>query len=507
MRRQQRQSAFAVAVGCCLVAVAVADGTAEKTPFDDILASLCAGRTTAPSPADARPPLLSQLAFASVHMSMERTATALYVTDADGTVLALARDTNAATLLLPTEAVEQPQRLVPHALIVTAAGCERTRGDAVDNWRALLEGFDYDAAGGAHAMHDGHGGELSESILSSAVPRLSMAADGGAAVTVSMKMMPGLFVPLLFLKCQTTNIVGWRRFDRAHWPATSAPPATFSAVVDGWMADGACTRLYACAAMPAGSESCGGFPQRCTDLDMLPWLVSRLEAHSPAGTDDGGSYGRLQVTLTVERGPRLVVHSPACEGMRLYLKDGPRRGAAVLAYAASGTVRWELPVNRSSLHAVWAYRACGGGPAAALVSRSEQLRLAPLVALHEAAQAQAAQAAAAQARRHEATATSAATSAAVRAATSTGLPTLPAVERSPHAAATAAASQQARARRRGPMLMGAALLVVVVAGLAGLGWQARRRGACSGDSMDAVAPGCAYRVTKVDEECNDSRPL
>ena len=366
---------------------AAADGSREPSPHDATLKSLCPnGFDDTGMKKRLPPPVLEQQSFLGVRIRTSSKPLAIYVTDADDTIIALASNSANVTLNMPAEAMEQPQKLVPHAVVPigfnpTGRICVDVRGEGVENWRASVDNFNYEGAMGhdIHATHD-----LPEALLTSVVPQLTVADDGKRA-TVTMRQHPSLYVPLVYLKCSTTNIVGFHRFARAAWPNTRGPD--FRLTMDGWNADGACTRLQACAAMPS-QVSCGGFPQRCAEVDLLPALVSRIEAK---GVVNGGSAFR--VTATLARG-RLTVHDasggPPCEGMRLYLKDGSTSSAAILAFS-DGDVQYALTpeANRSTAAAgapprmVWAYRACGvvgGGPATQAVLRSEAIHLAKLVA-------------------------------------------------------------------------------------------------------------------------------
>ena len=190
--------------------------------------------------------MLAQTGFAAVSVTTPAALVPLlvgiFVTDADGTIVALSLDVkprNASSdvkteLVLPAEAAEQPQRLTPHALVKGhgekrpssgLATCTVIDGAGMDNWKARVESFDYKAAGGAHAAMKGMAGP-SEEVLASSVPRVSMSADG-ALLSVSMAQHPSLFIPLLYLKCASTNVVGFYTFTRSQWPSlprTAAEP-------------------------------------------------------------------------------------------------------------------------------------------------------------------------------------------------------------------------------------------------------------------------------------------
>lgn len=418
-----------------------ADGSAEPTEASAMLASLCASSKViyASSHGTAEQiPVITQTAYATLAVSTPSvlaTLLAVYVTDTDDTLLALSRDVNAVNattaLALPLHAVEQPQRFKPHSVLRgEGKACTIVDGKPVDNWKARVENFDYEAAGGAHAgMHGGPG----EAVLAAAVPRVSISADG-ENLTVTMARHPHLFIPLLYLKCASTNVLGLYTFEHASWPghnkpqtaaeggeggeAPTADAQAFRATLDPW-ASGDCRRLFACAAMPA-QESCGGFPQRCTQVDLLPTLVRRIEAASSGGHSGEGpeavssgprggrsgshsTFHALHASAVITRNRQLVVSvGDTCDHMRLYLKNASSTRqaassssppAAILAYG-TGTLHLPLsPTNDTAAGAVritrgstlYLYRSCGRifGPGAAPTVSSAPIRLAPLFAAHE----------------------------------------------------------------------------------------------------------------------------
>ena len=216
--------------------------------------------------------------------------------------------------------------------------------------------------------------------------------------------------------CQTVVYV--RHFTRADWPTaadgTRAFADTFTdaaAAVAGWWLDPACTSLFACAVMPP-THYHGGLPQRCTELDVRPAIVARLEAAAPTSSDTLP----LRVTHTVASGGRLLVSVAACDEIRLYLKDGPGGDAAVLSYRSSAELflafadlapsrdddagaakAGAAKVAPSAPRAIWAYRACGPLGAPTELRRSAPIELAPLLLAANELHAAAAPAAAAPA--------------------------------------------------------------------------------------------------------------
>ena len=411
-----------------IVAGARADGSAERTRFDGVLASLCPAHA-APYKLTG-PPTLVQSSAANVTVNASGSPLAVYVTDADGTIVALSKNRSYVTLTVPNEAVHQPQRLTPHAVYAalatgadgrTSAACSTADGTGVDNWKSFVENFDYMGAGGAHP---GAPGGPNETVLSASVPRLAVSADGRRA-TVSLQRDAAFFIPLLYVTCQTTHVIGLYPLERASWPASGA--SAFVTSLDVWslgLADGSCLRLHACAAMPA-QESCGGFPQRCADIDLLPYLVAAIEkaavtttiqeaaattAAAGGGGDGngkgggkggGGSSGgkgggskrvgdrptttasaaELQVSASLSHGMRLRVRAEPCDGMRFYLKSGGRASTLVpprvLAFGA-GDLHLSLSEhNLSAASTLHVYRACGPLQAPHLSHTS--LPLAPII--------------------------------------------------------------------------------------------------------------------------------
>lgn len=358
------------------VLVAFSDGSPETTAYSTLLGSLC---VTIPSSRQAAVDTalltLTQTSFRSIRIAVTNSEIplALYVTDAEGTVLNLAQSTSNTTLTLPLEAASQPQRFVPHALF---AKCTLITGAGVDNWQSRINSFDYGAAmamGGTHA----HGTmpALDEAALERAVPHLAMATDGRSAL-LTMRQLPSLFVPMVYLKCSTTAVVWMHTFERTAWPPSGG---LYTAMDDGWWGDWGCTRLFACAAMPA-RENCGGFPQRCTELDLVPTIVARIEK----GATLGAHAAPLAAVARVSSGPRLTVHVETCDGARVYLKDAPSPTGNVLAFA-KGDIGLSLAPNASSSGhsipaAVWVFRACGPADRVPSVTRSAAIRLPPLIA-------------------------------------------------------------------------------------------------------------------------------
>ena len=95
---------------------------AERSVHDSVLAALCTPQSpTERARSEPLPtPTLFQSGASTLHISIAASAAplALFVTDADGTVLALdAQSRWNATLTLPFDALSEPQRLVPRALL------------------------------------------------------------------------------------------------------------------------------------------------------------------------------------------------------------------------------------------------------------------------------------------------------------------------------------------------------------------------------------------------------
>lgn len=372
---------------------------AERSVHDSVLAALCTPQSpTERARSEPLPtPTLFQSGASTLHISIAASAAplALFVTDADGTVLALdAQSRWNATLTLPFDALSEPQRLVPRALL--AEGCTTVEGAAVDNWRAVVEHFDYEAALGValgpHAHAHGRGHNLTEPELAAAVPQLEVSADG--RTTVRMLQRPSLYVPLVYLRgCRNKlceAVVYVRRFTRSEWPTAADGARTFqdpAVHVAGWWRDPACTSLFACATMPPVHHH-GGLPQRCTELDVRPAIVSRLEAAAAAAATrpPASDITPLPVRVSVASGGRLRVRAAECDEMRLYIKDGMGSDAAVLAFRAGAELSLALAPSRggagnatSAPRVVWAYRACGPLTAPVELRRSAPIELAPLL--------------------------------------------------------------------------------------------------------------------------------
>ena len=338
----------------------VADGVPEKTTFDVTLASLCTAFDRPPSRV-LEPPSVLQHGAQQVRVAASGAPWALYVTDEDDTILALAADGNSVVdLSLPSEVAEQAKTLRPHAVYpVDQHGCATISGDKVDNWQSFIANFDYQGAGGMHAGHH----TPSAAVLTSAEPQWLVDAATGRP-TVTMNRLPSVYIPLLYIKCQSTAVIGLHRFDRTSWPTSKADRFTAEvAPLDG------CTRLYACAAMPA-QENCGGFPQRCAELDFLPLLIGRLEREA-GGT--AASARPSELVAAYGRYGRLSVHSrPPCLGGHLWVSTGPVAfdddgvPTAVLAYGDGDMIQLAVTsdVNATSL---WVHRVCPNPPAAGAV--------------------------------------------------------------------------------------------------------------------------------------------
>ena len=223
---------------------AAPDGARERSPYDATLASLCAQTGSGIAPrAEHALPTLTQVGATSMRVEAAGTygtPLALYVTDTDDTIVALAADMSSATLVLPADVMAQPQRLKPYAVYrSTPGGCDTRAGTPVANWQAVIDTFDYDAAGGAHRGD--------ESLLAAAAPTIARDVSTGGAL-VTMARFPALYVPLLYVKCENTAVVGLHRFAREDWPS-KAGSANFSAKFADMPES--CTAVQACAAMPA----------------------------------------------------------------------------------------------------------------------------------------------------------------------------------------------------------------------------------------------------------------
>ena len=370
------------------VTMLAADGAPEWNDAASFIASLaCTPDATVSSALS-----LTQVAALEVTVHYQSTGAepiAMYVTDTDDTVLWMVRDASEATPTISSDIMSDAgQRLIPHALVRGAGGrCTDLRGKATETWQTRVDHFDYTAAGGAHAgMH-------SEEMLRQAAPTLSVDVNGG--VVVSMPRWPALYVPLLYVKCQSTAVVALYTFERDRWPAAAAahgaaaggaadasaammahapPAATFSAAIDVPTDDSGCLQLHACAAMPA-QEACGGFPQRCTQLDRTADLVARLEAK---GRRPFASLPRASLSAAVaSRGVQQLtmrVHASPCVGAAsasAAAADGASAGDMVLAYVrdaegrvvAIGDGDLQFQISRQNATArgapLTAYRVCG----------------------------------------------------------------------------------------------------------------------------------------------------
>jgi hypothetical protein len=389
-----------------LVDRTVCDSSSERSVHDDVLASLCTPNSpTERTDAKSLPtPTLSLSDAYTLQISIVASAEplALFVTDANGFVVALdAQRRSNATLTLLHDDVARSQRLVPRALF--AEGCTTVEGMGVDNWQAVVEQFDYEAATGLHL--EDHAAPstvtaLSEPELASAEPQLEVTADG--RTIVRMLQLPSLYVPLVYLRgchnmlCEAVVYV--RRFTRSEWPTAADGARTFmdaTSAVAGWWGDPACTSLFVCAAMPPVHHH-GGLPQRCTEVDVRPAIVARLEAAAAAAATRPTSSDTTPLRVDVSMsGATLRVRAAACDEMRLYLKDGMGSGAAVLAFRAGPELTLKLAPSRdatgnttagtanaaapSAPRVVWAHRACGPVAAPAEHRCSAPIELAPLL--------------------------------------------------------------------------------------------------------------------------------
>lgn len=382
--------------------------TPKPSVHDDMLAQLCEAPENPPTNTNSLPkPSLFQTGASTVQVFIVATAAphALYVTDADGTVLAMGshRKSN-VSLMLPLDAMSKPQQLVPRAILTE--GCTTVAGEGVNNWQAVVAQFtlaDYEAAIGAgpHAAH-AHGAthNLTEHELASAEPHVEVTADG--RTTVRMLQRPNLYVPLMYVRScmhkMCKPVVYVRRFTRSEWPSHAEGARTFTdatAAVAGWWRDPSVTSLFACAAMPV-VHNCGGFPQRCTEIDVRAAVVARLEAAAAAAAPpravSSDPTAPLRVKVEVDSRARLWVRATACEEMRLYLKDGQGSDAAILTFRAHTELSFALEGNAtaggatttttappSAPRVVWAYRACGPLTAPTELRRSAPIELGPLL--------------------------------------------------------------------------------------------------------------------------------
>ena len=397
--------------------VTACSGSPQRSADDAALASATSSCKAQKIPrTDAKPlptPRLLQVSASSVKSpSSPQPHPSLFVTDAEGTVVALnAQRILNATLTLPLDTMSKPQQLIPRALL--AEGCTRTEGAALDNWQAMITNYtlaDYEAAVAmphttahmAHGHAHGRSHNLTDNELASAEPQLEVSADGRTALR--MLQRPSLYVPLVYLRsCHNklcAAVVYMRRFTRAEWPTHADGARTFvdaTAALAGWWRDPAATSLFACAAMPV-EHHCGGFPQRCTELDVRAAVVARLEAAAAARPGTAGDGTPLRVAASVDGGAKLRVRTAACDEMRLYVKDGPTSGAAVLALRAytelslplggptattsNGTATAAGGASAAAPAAprtVWVYRACGPLTAPTELRRSAPIELAPLL--------------------------------------------------------------------------------------------------------------------------------
>lgn len=153
--------------------------------------------------------------------------------------------------------------------------------------------------------------------------------------SLTLLQQPRLFVPLLYAKCSSSDLLTLTTFTSSLWPrhTPSSTSIHFSIPPKG------CERLRACATLPVeASAGCGGHPERCVELDLLPHLTTRFENSSPPRWLDGFARGAVvhsQLSL-----PSLV----ECQGASTsYIKDEAGR---VVAYG-EGKLHMQVSAPRT----------------------------------------------------------------------------------------------------------------------------------------------------------------
>ena len=142
-------------------------------------------------------PVITQDGATSFRVDISAGVDAVWVEDPDGTVLQF----------VPVKPLRTPSRValqIDHestiSLVAVAhhASCQTARAPAYKNWAAQLEDFDYEANGGIHNATSWSAAQLDRSR-----PRFSSAGLSLANRTVGFLQQPGLFSPLLFVKCDS----------------------------------------------------------------------------------------------------------------------------------------------------------------------------------------------------------------------------------------------------------------------------------------------------------------
>ena len=354
------------------------DGAPEASPFDERVRALCAPT----SEADGAAPSVVQMGPGRVIATLPRGTDAAWLTDEAGTVVGFARRSTdirvvTSTFNLKIDFDGTPQRLTPHAH--DAASCRTAKGARVDTWSALLDEFNYMAAGGVVP----NASLWDEATLQASTPQLQLlpttASAKEHALRVSMRRQPGLPIPLIFAACTSASNVPllFKAFSPHVGEVIGGPPAdarmedmTQSETHPAWWVDApdtfeatlsvptACREVIACASMPDGKK--GGWggpgPRRCARLDLLPETVRVLESRYPKVATVPAS------ALLLRRARHSIVLQPtaACAGaasFTLYARSDSPTGA-IVAFAED---KPQLNVAlTASVSRVVAYQACGG---------------------------------------------------------------------------------------------------------------------------------------------------
>ena len=354
------------------------DGAPEASLFDERVRALCAPT----SEADGAAPSVVQMGPGRVIATLPRGTDAAWLTDEAGTVVGFARRSTdirvvTSTFNLKIDFDGTPQRLTPHAH--DAASCRTAKGARVDTWSALLDEFNYMAAGGVVP----NASLWDEATLQASTPQLQLlpttASAKEHALRVSMRRQPGLPIPLIFAACTSASNVPllFKAFSPHVGEKSGGPPAdasmedmTQSETHPAWWVDApdtfeatlsvptACREVIACASMPDGKkEGCGGpGPRRCARLDLLPETVRVLESRYPKASAVPAS------ALLLRRSRHSIVLQPtaacaAAASFTLYARADSPTGA-IVAFAED---KPQLNVAlTASVSRVVAYQACGG---------------------------------------------------------------------------------------------------------------------------------------------------
>ena len=270
-----------------------------------------------------------------MRVTASRDADAAYVADEDGTVVAYSADLNTSLAGNTTVSLSLGDHR-PMTLRAFAHYPECTTASATPaaSWDTQLAEFSYEESGGVMNKTG-----LSEADLNASEPRLVM-ADASAG-RVQMLRQPRLFVPLVYVRCDSDRIVALRTFTRAEWPSQTA---TFDLP---FTLPGGCLSARACATIPVdASAGCGGHPERCTEIDLLPRITAALERASPPRRLPTAA----SATFSSRSHERLEVHAATAECVQpptAYVKDEAGR---VVAYGHGALHVQVAPHHTASRH-------------------------------------------------------------------------------------------------------------------------------------------------------------